>query len=201
MVTPRVDWEARGKRIRKLEAEIKKLKGLGGAPTRYKERYCEDIITFFDVEHMQTIVKTKTTKDGEIVTWEETVPNKIPMFERFAFNCGVDTDTLRKWTKAHPEFGGPYKIAKELQKEMVNSLAVAGYLNPTYTQFFAKNCLGMKDKVEQEINTNSTVKTVYIEAEEKNEYEKHIEESVMITIEGDAIEGELCENVEKSEPA
>lgn len=149
-------------------------KSKGGRPSKYRPEFCQEIINFFDVEHTTMKTFQSFRKDGSVVTITREVANQLPTFERFAVNCGVHTDTLVEWTKVHEEFSVAYKTAKHLQKEMLNDLALRGFYNPTYTQFVAKNITDMKDKTEQEVVT----KTVYITPEEKEEYEKHIDEIV-----------------------
>lgn len=133
-------------------------KNKGGRPTKYKEEYCETIIQYFNVPHTKEVTKQKV-KGSEIITWTEEVANKLPTFERFAVDNGVHTDTLHEWRNTYPKFSEACKRCKNMQKEMINYLAMAGYYNPTYTMFVAKNITDMRDTqhIEQESNVKNTV--------------------------------------------
>lgn len=137
-----------------------------GRPSKYKPEYCKSIIEFFNVPHTRTEQKIITKKDGTTEVVEITRPNSLPTFERFAFNCDVDMDTLTEWRKVHEEFSLSYKKCKQLQREMANDLAMLGYYNPTYTIFFAKNCLDMQDKVITENKNLNAIVSIDLDDDE-----------------------------------
>lgn len=146
-----------------------------GRPTKYKREYAQKIIDFFNVPHTKRIVVGKSTirkENKTIVKYQyKEVPNPLPFFERFAFDIGVDTATLNRWHDRglpteenikkslesdvkrnryllYKEFCGAYKMAKQLQYDMINDLATRGYYSPHYTKFLAMNILGMKERSE-----------------------------------------------------
>jgi len=123
-----------------------------GRPTKYKKRYCKDIVAYFDVPYF---VKKKVVKiiKGIPVEWEEEVPNKIPLFEGFCREIGISQRTLTNWIAEHDDFFLAYERAKGLQKEMLVYLSVNNYLNPTYAVFLTKNITDLKDKVETDITS------------------------------------------------
>lgn len=123
-----------------------------GRPTKYEESFCDKMLEFFDIPHTVFEELTKYDKEGKehIVKIEK--PNVLPTFEKFAVNIGVHRDTLNEWTKQFEEFSDSYKKCKDLQRDMLNDLAMRGFYNPTYTIFVAKNIADMKDKVETETN-------------------------------------------------
>lgn len=123
-----------------------------GRPTKYDESFCVKMLEFFDIPHTVFEELTKYDKEGKehIVKIEK--PNVLPTFEKFAVNIGVHRDTLNEWTKQFEEFSDTYKKCKDLQRDMLNDLAMRGFYNPTYTIFVAKNIADMKDKVETETN-------------------------------------------------
>lgn len=115
-------------------------------PTKYKTEYCKKMFNFFNIEHTYLKEVTTTDKKGEERTTYVEVANKLPTFEKFAVMIGVCRDTLDQWKKEHAEFSDTYKKCKDLQKDMLNDLAMRGFYNPTYTIFVAKNITDMTDK-------------------------------------------------------
>jgi len=110
----------------------------GGRPTKYDEKYCEEIVEFFDQEPF----KVSQGDNGKI----ELMPCALPTFERFAFKIGVHRDTLHEWLKKHPEFSDAYKKAKDLQKDILIQNGLVGAYDKTFAIFVAKNVTDMSDK-------------------------------------------------------
>ena len=83
----------------------------------------------------------------------------FPTLARFATNIGVTTETLHDWataknpdgTQRNPAFSYAYKKAKDLQQANLVEGTMKGAYNSTFAIFTAKNVLGWRDKVEQEI--------------------------------------------------
>lgn len=124
-----------------------------GRPTKYKPEYCQQIIDYFNVEPQQTTYKKTYYADGTLKSEEPVVlAEQFPTLQGFAHEIGVDVDTLLNWTKKHDEFFGAYTRAKELQEKIWLINGMGGLYNSQFAQFFGKNCLGYKDKTEQDIN-------------------------------------------------
>ena len=123
-----------------------------GRPTKYKKKYCKEIVKYFDVPYF---VKKKVVKiiKGIPVEYEEEVPNRIPLFEGFCREIGITQKTLVNWTAQYNEFLLAYERAKGLQKEMLVYLSINNYLNPAYAIFLTKNITDLKDKVEADVTT------------------------------------------------
>lgn len=117
----------------------------GGRPTKYNDKYCQEIIEFFDKEPF----KVMTSDNGKV----ELMPCSLPTFERFAFKIGVHRDTLHEWLKKHPEFSDAYKKAKDLQKDILIQNGLVGAYDKTFAIFVAKNVTDMSDKVETDITS------------------------------------------------
>lgn len=127
-----------------------------GRPTKYKKEYCKKMFNFFNISHTFDKEIISYDKDGnEKISYIEK-PNILPTFEKFAVSIGVCVDTLNEWSKVHEEFSEAYKKCKNLQKDMLNDLAMRGFYNPTYTIFVAKNITDMRDKQEIEA-TNANI--------------------------------------------
>ena len=126
-----------------------------GRPTKYREEFVEMLLDYFG----QPPIRTITTVDKEGNTVEKTVPALFPTLARFAANLGVTTETLHDWATAktpegelrNPAFSYAYKKAKDLQQANLVEGTLAGAYNSTFAIFTAKNVLGWRDKVEQEI--------------------------------------------------
>lgn len=120
-------------------------KNATGRPTDYREEYCEKIIKFFEREPFHD----EYTEKGV-----HRLANKLPTFNRFAMEIGVNEDTIVEWSKVHPEFSAAYNVAKKLQKEFLINNGLAGLYPPASFCFVAKNITDMRDKQEVEHSGN-----------------------------------------------
>jgi hypothetical protein len=126
-----------------------------GRPTKYREEFVPMLLEYFS----QPPIKTVTTVDKDGNTVEKTVPALFPTLARFAANIGVTRETLHDWATLkdvsghllYPAFSYAYKKAKDLQEANLVEGTLAGGYNSTFAIFTAKNVLGWRDKVEQEI--------------------------------------------------
>ena len=130
---------------------------------KYKKIYCKKILEFFNIPHTVNKLEITTDKNGEKVKTVEK-PNPLPTFERFAVSIGVDTETLFEWCSQYKDFDIACKQCRELQKDMLNDLAMRGFYNATYTIFVAKNITDMKDKQENYITDYEDIKNAYLKA-------------------------------------
>lgn len=108
----------------------------GGAPTKYKKAYCEEIKTLM--------------KQGYSVT-------------QVASHLEIHRDTIYEWAKIHPEFSDALKIGKMHLEHWYISLFKEIALgkrkgNPVAAIWLSKNVLGWSDKVtlseDQDISFN-----------------------------------------------
>lgn len=161
----------------------------GGRPTKYKEEYCQKMIDFFSIDHTREVKRTKINKDGSVHEWYEEVANKLPTFEAFAVReLGVHVETLINWKNQKDENGNlknveffeSYNICKNLQKDMLNNLAMLGFYNAAYTKFVAINITDMRDVHHNEHSHNGKIELPVINVN----YTK----SPPKTIEGEIIE-------------
>ncbi len=123
-----------------------------GRPTKYRKRYCKEIVEFFNREpYTEVEVVTTDKKSGRKYINEELRPAILPTMERFSFNIGVDTDTLVEWTKVHPEFSAAVTRAKHLQKDILIANGLAGLYNSGFAVFVSKNLTDLRDKKEMDL--------------------------------------------------
>jgi transposase len=127
-----------------------------GRPTLFKEEYANQLIEYFDIEPFER--RPLLDKEGN-EKGSEIVPAKFPTLARFAVSIGVTRDTLYEWATAknedgelkHPDFSYAYKKAKEYQEAILVEGAMANAFHANFSIFTAKNVLGWRDKMEQEI--------------------------------------------------
>ena len=99
-----------------------------GQPTKYRQRYCQEMLKFFDIEPYREVGRRTTdVKSGrEYISYEDKA-NDLPTLEKFANKIGVNGDTLVEWSKTtwpeghpkagalrHPEFSAAYLRAEGL---------------------------------------------------------------------------------------
>lgn len=142
-----------------------------GRKTKYKPEYCEEMMKYFDVEPLfETPVDIYDKKGNLKLSKVAFVPNNLPTFAGFAVQIGVCVDTLHEWENGrypddykdeklrgqlkHPEFSETIKRAKACQEKILVTNALRNNYNPTFSIFFAKNCLNWKDKTETDVTSN-----------------------------------------------
>lgn len=91
-----------------------------GRPTKYRPRYCQDLIDYF---------KVPTPEPGN--------PHAMayyPTMYAFAARIGVSDETIADWCKKYPDFLRAYSTAQQLGRAQL----VHGGLNEIYNSNFAK---------------------------------------------------------------
>jgi len=124
-----------------------------GQPTAWEPRFNDQIVDWFNKEPSFAIHFDKNGRPYPLLD------SKFPTFEGFAFEIGVNGDTLVEWAKKeneekYPGYAAAYTRAHELQKKFLIESAMTGAANTQFAIFFAKNNLGMKDKIESDITSN-----------------------------------------------
>ena len=109
-----------------------------GAPTKYDDKYCEEIIEFFGIEPY-TIVESDY---GSV----DVRPNTFPTLARFALNINVHRDTIHEWTRRHEKFSDAVKKSKDYQEAFLVEAGLMGVIDKTFAIFACKNILGWNDK-------------------------------------------------------
>jgi len=110
-----------------------------GRPSKYKKKYCEEIVKYFDIEPYS--VNEKLNK---------LIPNDLRFLTGFARAIGVCKDTLNEWCTKYNEFSDAYKKVKGMQKEHLIINGLLGLYNPGFACFTAKNITVWRDKHEVE---------------------------------------------------
>lgn len=139
-----------------------------GRPSKYKKEYCQMMIDFFSVPPMKKKIDRTYYQNGKIKSSKEVyVPAEFPTLQKFRTMINVNVDTLYEWSKKHKEFSEALTHARDLQDNILVVNAMNGGYNGQFAQFFAKNRLGYKDKVETEIKSEG-FKVVIEDAERQS---------------------------------
>lgn len=137
-----------------------------GRPSKYDEKYCAEIVEFFDrplFEYESQMI----LKKGVPTEIKVRVPCRFPTFERFAFEIGVHRETLLNWCDKHPSFFDAYKKAKDLQKEILIQNTLSGLYEKTFAIFTAKNVTDMHDTYKQEYSGEVKMNMVDIDRDDE----------------------------------
>lgn len=110
----------------------------GGRPTKYKPEYCQDLIDFFNVEPYREL----SDQNGK----EYLMPGRFPTLAGWCGKKLISRQTLHEWVSVHPEFSDAYKVAKELQEDLLIRGGIAGAYATAFAVFTAKNAIGWRDK-------------------------------------------------------
>ena len=118
----------------------KKGKHAGGRPTKYRPKYCEQIVKFFDIKHFEEKVVARASGKYEKVEYKE-IANPPRFFSQFARSIKLEeTSTLSDWARAHPEFKRALLRAKELQMEMIHVNSCKGLFDSKFVAYMIGPC-------------------------------------------------------------
>ena len=117
-----------------------------GAPTKYREEYCEMIIDFFDIENpWEEVEEEHTNTTGEKWTRKVRRAKKLPTLRDFGRSVGVDYKTVWEWKKVYEEFRNAVHRAEELRKDFLIQNGLLGLYPPQAYKFTAINLTDMRD--------------------------------------------------------
>lgn len=125
-----------------------------GAPTLYKEEYCNRMISYFKKEPFKRVkVTTKSPKTGysEKVDWK-LMMTPLPKFVEFADLIDVSLSTIRNWRKKHPKFNEAFEECQERLKWILVDGGLAGTYNNAMAIFTIKNISDWRDQRELAIS-------------------------------------------------
>lgn len=116
-------------------------------PTKYKKRYCDELLEYFMKPPWELVEKKIYRPDGSVKSVQQVpVPTNFPTMAGFATKIGVHRDTLLQWVEDHPEFSDAYSRARDAQEQILVANAMVGNYDAKFAAFFAKNNLGYRDK-------------------------------------------------------
>ena len=117
-----------------------------GRKTKYKRRYCQEIITFFARPHFVTKTIHYTSTKGKPWTREETTARPVPLMCEFAHSINVYHSTVLDWVKQVSEFHEAFIHAQTLQLAHLNAVTGTNSYNSNWAIFMAKNTSSWRDK-------------------------------------------------------
>lgn len=125
-------------------------------PSKYEDRFCEELIIYFDRKPYEREKLLITKKNGDTEEKYVETPCDFPLIAGFANKIGVSRDTLHEWANAvdkdgklkHPEFSDSYKKAKQYQEEILVTNGLRGNYQTAFACFTAKNVIGYRDSQE-----------------------------------------------------
>lgn len=123
-------------------------KNLVGRPTKYKKKYCQDIVAWFDVE----VPKPERFKDKMGKIDHTAPPFAPPTLYGYCAEIGISIQTIFNWCKDHPEFLDAYNAAKTLSNKILMEASLQGSFNPQFAKLAAVNMMGWSEKIDQTLN-------------------------------------------------
>lgn len=148
----------------------------GGQPTKYRSKYCKEIINFFSEDPNRQEVSARMTGKNDFEKEEyKLVANKLPTLSKFARKIGVTVETLHNWTKSYDEFFVAFTHAKELYKEFIAENALNEVYDSRFAIFLAKNTTDWKDRTETDITTGGKPINVLPVSEFKELLDSYVE--------------------------
>lgn len=148
----------------------------GGRPTKYDEKYVDDLIAYFeefvDQPFTKEVIREETTfyektggKKAQRVEFKF-VGKRLPTLFGFARKIKVNYTTVYRWAEErigkrpadgekdkrpykYPEFRNAYKSRILYQTEFLTALGLGGIAPPAAYVFTAKNVLGWRDAIDQ----------------------------------------------------
>lgn len=149
----------------------------GGRPTKYDEKYVDELIAYFEEFVDQPFTKEvmreeRTFYDSKGGGGEKShrveykfVGKRLPTLFGFARKIGVSYMTVWRWAEErvgkepaegekdtrpyrYPEFRYAYKLRMHYQQEFLTALGLGGIAPPAAYVFTAKNILGWRDAID-----------------------------------------------------
>ena len=140
-----------------------------GRPTKYRQRYGQKLIDFFDAEPYEER-EIPHYKSGEWVwTDYKRLPNKLPTLRDFAKKINVGVRTVYEWKDPNSgsyqeEFSRAFTLAKELRKWFIIQNGLQSHYNPLFAKFVACNITDMTDVKEHDLGDKTLNSLVDIAA-------------------------------------
>lgn len=132
-----------------------------GAPTKYKEEFCSELVEYMKWERQEIYIDTTYFADWQVRKEEnKLIANRFPTVARWCASKGINQDTFHEWVKQHPKFSESYSIAKCYQEAILLENGLQWAYNPQLTSFVLKNNHGYKDKTEVDQNITWELRVV-----------------------------------------
>ena len=123
-----------------------------GRPTKYKRKYCDEIIDYFT--EAQSVIKITDDPGGKGGTQTRFETMYVPTVRGFAAKIGVSFKTLYTWADEHKEFSHAFERACAIQDAIVEQLGLAGRLGKGLAELYFMNRLEYKDSRHLDITSD-----------------------------------------------
>ena len=140
--------------------------------SKFKKKFIKELEEHFNVESNFILEETIEWNTYSKVIPKEFASN-LPTIQWFCYKIWIHRDTFYQWLKdAEDEnykwedkedkkkLSDTYKKAKENQENIWLQNSLKGLYSPVFAIFLWKNVFGYKDKTEQEITWNLSVKNI-----------------------------------------
>lgn len=131
----------------------KQTKNRSGRPTKYRPKFCKEIIQYFQREHTKFVsIEHYNSKTGGVTTTMEEVACPPPTLYGFAASIGVNKDTILEWSDKHTQFSGALQMAKGLQADFIVSNAMTNRAPASFAKFMMANNFNWSENQKVEHN-------------------------------------------------
>jgi hypothetical protein len=126
-----------------------------GSGSTYKPEYATAIVEYFELLRdapvrsieVSELREEGTSKGPVSLLKSETrkICAELPTIEGFAVSINTPSSTVKRWAQDHPEFGGAYSRARDIQRQLLIDRGLTGQYERTAFIFVAKNITDMRD--------------------------------------------------------
>ena len=120
-----------------------------GRPTKYKDKYCQDVLNYFD--------KEPYTYDEE----GKARACPLPTLAGFARSIGVARETIWDWSNKKKEFSNAIKRAKTMQEDILITNGMFGLYEKSFCIFGAKNLMNWSDRPNDQAEEIEKIEITY----------------------------------------
>lgn len=111
------------------------------AQTKYRTAYCGEIIEYFIAPRSEKGWKREIDVsgmvDGQFIDGK--MPVYIPTLTGFCDYIGISLHTLYNWADTYEEFGDAYEEALQIKKDLIDSYALMGQINPNFAKYMLES--------------------------------------------------------------
>lgn len=125
-------------------------KHAGGRPTKYRKKYCKQLVAFMQkggaIVHKPMTVSKGDRQGSDVV--DHNLGQLPAFFEDFAVSIGISRSTFFNWVKDYKDFAEAHAIAKTIQRAQMIRGGLSGVYQGNAFIFAMKNMHDWRDKSE-----------------------------------------------------
>ena len=111
------------------------------AQSKYTTAMCGKIIDWFIApkteDGWRAYIDVCHVIEGDLI--DGRMPVYIPTLTGFCDSVGVSLPTLYKWADTYEEFGDAYEEAMEIKRDLINTYALQGLVNPNFAKYMMES--------------------------------------------------------------